>query len=100
MSIENQIKVVSFAFLTTFLCCCGGGGSKSSNSKTSSIRSRADCVEPDNPYDDDGGHDAGFKWAEKNGGDCDGNSESFNEGCQEYHKQLNEYNECIEGNNK
>lgn len=34
------------------------------------------------------GHEAGYRWAEENGIDdpneCDGNSNSFNEGCQSY----------------
>ncbi|TIP06596.1 MAG: hypothetical protein E5X72_01685 [Mesorhizobium sp.] len=34
------------------------------------------------------GHQAGYDWAERNGIsdaiDCDGNSQSFNEGCQAY----------------
>lgn len=34
------------------------------------------------------GHEAGYRWAEENGIDdsneCDGNSDSFNEGCQSY----------------
>jgi len=34
------------------------------------------------------GHQAGYDWAERNGisdaTDCDGNSQSFNEGCQAY----------------
>lgn len=38
--------------------------------------------------DDCGGHEAGYEWAEENDisdeGDCDGNSESFNEGCRAY----------------
>ncbi|MDG2520579.1 hypothetical protein P7B02_03410 [Caulobacter segnis] len=43
------------------------------------------------PYgctDDCAGHDAGYQWAEENGvtesGECDGNSQSFIEGCQAY----------------
>lgn len=41
-----------------------------------------DCVE------DCSGHDAGYQWAENNSvtnsSDCEGNSNSFNEGCQVY----------------
>lgn len=53
------------------------------------------CIEPQNPYDEEGGHYAGFEWAIEHGGSCDGNSESFNEGCTEYFRQLYKYNECI-----
>lgn len=47
-------------------------------------------AEQGNPYDDGSGHDAGYKWAERTGGDCNGNSASFNEGCEEYHLQQGE----------
>ena len=54
-----------------------------------------ECVEPENPYNDDGGHDAGFKWAEENGAECNGDSDSFNEGCAEYHRQMQTYETCV-----
>ena len=54
-----------------------------------------ECVEPQNPYDDDSGHYAGFEWAAENNEDCNGSSDSFDEGCEEYFRQLNEYNKCI-----
>jgi hypothetical protein len=53
-----------------------------------------ECVEPQNPFGDEGGHDAGFKWAQENGGVCDTDSLSFNEGCEDYHEQLKRYQEC------
>ncbi len=59
-----------------------------------------DCISPHNPYNDSSGHDAGFNWAAENGGDCNGHSDSFNEGCAEFHRQLNEYNACIENSKK
>lgn len=59
----------------------------------------SECIQPNNPYNDGGGHDAGFNWAMENGGGCNGNSDSFNEGCEEYHRQLNQYNECINNKN-
>jgi hypothetical protein len=44
-----------------------------------------DEFEADNPYDDGTGHYAGYEWAEENDvDDCDGNSNSFIEGCEEY----------------
>ena len=65
-----------------------------SNSKLS--KKDNSCVEPQNPYNDGGGHDAGFNWALENSGSyCDGNSESFYEGCVEYLRQLNKYNKCV-----
>lgn len=43
--------------------------------------------EPENPYSSGTGHSAGYDWAERTGGDCNGNSSSFNEGCEEYYNQ-------------
>lgn len=40
-----------------------------------------------NPYSESSGHHAGYEWAERTGGACDGNSASFNEGCEEYYNQ-------------
>lgn len=54
--------------------------------------------EPDqgNPYDEGTGHDAGYQWAEDNGvedpDDCDGNSDSFIEGCQTYAEEQQDNN--------
>jgi hypothetical protein len=52
------------------------------------------CVEPDNPYNDGGGHDAGFKWAEEKGEECTGRGDSFDEGCEEYYAQQRRFEEC------
>ena len=85
--------------LTIIFCGCDNKGSTSSNSGLTSKNSE-ECIEPNNPYNDGGGHDAGFNWAMENGGDCNGNSDSFNDGCEEYHRQMNQYNECIAKNNR
>jgi len=59
-----------------------------------------ECIEPQNPYAE-GGHYAGFEWAEEKGPtNCDGNSESFIEGCEEYFRELNLYTNCIDKTNK
>jgi hypothetical protein len=52
-------------------------------------------VEPENPYDGyEEGHYAGYEWALENEvDDCDGNSQSFIEGCEEYVSQRNQYQE-------
>lgn len=46
------------------------------------VHGSADCT------DDCSGHDAGYQWAEDNDvsdeSECDGDSESFNEGCRAY----------------
>ncbi len=43
------------------------------------------------------GHEAGYNWAEENNisdeDDCDGRSESFNEGCQTYVEENSDNNE-------
>lgn len=58
-------------------------------------RSYQDTVEePENPYDEGTGHYAGYRWAEENDpSSCDGNSDSFIEGCQEYLDQQEAYEE-------
>lgn len=56
-----------------------------------------DCsnLEPENPYSSDGGHYAGFEWAQNNGvSSCGGNSESFIEGCEEYLSQEEVFETC------
>jgi hypothetical protein len=53
--------------------------------------SEEDEYEMENPYDSDSGHSAGYDWAESTGGDCSGNSDSFNEGCEEYYNQESNY---------
>ncbi len=84
--------------LTAFLSGCDSSSSSFTPKKTKT--KIEDCHEPANPYNDGGGHDAGFNWARENGGNCDGHSDSFNEGCAEYYRQLNEYNECVSNSHK
>jgi hypothetical protein len=55
----------------------------------------ASCTEPENPYTEGTGHYAGYEWAEsRGGGSCNGSSQSFNEGCEEYEQQESEYQKC------
>lgn len=79
----------------TCYCTLGKSDNRDNMTKVSSEGDR-DCEEPENPYDEGSGHYAGFNWAMETGGGCDGNSESFNEGCEEYYNQLNQYNGCTE----
>lgn len=72
--------------------CTDDASSRASGGKQSN--EGASCSEPENPYNDDGGHDAGFKWAEENGEQCEGNSDSFNEGCAEFYRQRDNYEAC------
>lgn len=81
--------------LTIILAFFLSGCEKSPSPAASTKTKFEDCISPNNPYNDGGGHDAGFIWAAENGGDCNGYSDSFNEGCAEFHRQLDEYNQCI-----
>jgi len=75
-------------------------GCEKSPSATPTKKTKAeDCVSPHNPYPE-GGRFAGFNWAAENGGNCNGNSDSFNEGCAEFVRQLNEYNQCVANSRK
>lgn len=52
------------------------------------------CGSPSNPYGDWGWHDAWFSRAEEKWWVCEWNSSSFNEWCEEYYSQLDEYENC------
>jgi hypothetical protein len=64
---------------------------------SSSGSASADCVEPSNPWDGDGGgHEAGFKWAQETRGECPtDHGDSFEEGCNEFYNQHNRYEACV-----
>lgn len=80
------MKLLILIFSVFFLSSCGGD-----NYWWSSSRS---CTEPENPYSA-GGHYEWFEWAESRWvTSCDGNSNSFNEWCEEYGRQLEIYNQC------
>ena len=81
-------------------CFFGCSNESPATGQTTFSKNNQQCVVPYNPYNDSGGHDAGFNWAMENKGGCTGNSDSFNEGCEEYHRQITEYNECIANNPK
>jgi hypothetical protein len=89
-------KIFLSIILLFAISACNSDKSGSTSNKTKA----EDCIQPQNPYNDGGGHDAGFNWARDKGGDCNGNSDSFNEGCSEYYNQLNRYNECIANSRK
>ena len=89
----GRSPVFAFVILVSvfYVGCSDSKSPKSSGDKI--------CTEPENPYDEGTGHYAGYKWAEENGGDCNGNSNSFNEGCEEYHSQEEEFESCQAGEN-
>jgi hypothetical protein len=77
---------VTFALLIVFLIA--------QPSCESNRTAETDCQEPQNPYTEDPGHYKGFEWAQENGAGCDTASQSFNEGCEEYHRQMVAFAEC------
>ena len=88
----------TLALLGGIMLTVGCRTSESSNSSESSRQgpSAKECTEPENPYDEGSGHFAGFDWAQNNGsGTCDGHSQSFDEGCEEYERQKTDFDECI-----
>jgi len=95
---EITRKGIILLYLISCILICGCDN-KSSHSILKS-NNKEECIAPHNPYNDGGGHDAGFNWAAETSGDCNGNSESFNEGCEEYHTQLSQYNECLSRNHQ
>jgi hypothetical protein len=78
---KNTSSNLSFivTFVSFLLIGCNGGNAPSTYEQD---------YEVGNPYTEGTGHYAGYEWAESTGGDCDGNSNSFNEGCEEYYRQL------------
>jgi len=82
---------ILWASLMIVTCGC----SREPNSRSEKEGGEASCVEPENRYTPGSGHYAGYEWAEHNGGgDCNGRSQSFNEGCEEYEQQESAYEEC------
>ncbi|PYU14826.1 MAG: hypothetical protein DMG37_06405 [Acidobacteria bacterium] len=88
-----QRQIALCGFLTVVALPIGCGTSKpAGNDNEGEV---ASCTEPSNPFSEGTGHYAGYEWAEKNGsGDCNGSSQSFREGCEEYEAQESAYDEC------
>ncbi len=72
----------------------GGDSSYEYEERFSDYKTDCSYLEPENPYDYDSGHYAGFEWGE-NGNSCGGNSNSFIEGCEDYQAQEEAYDECL-----
>ncbi len=79
-----MVKVIFTSVVTFLLAGCGGSFGAYSDAEYE------EGGYVGNPYSDGSGHFAGYEWAERTGGDCDGNSQSFNEGCEEYFRQTSE----------
>ena len=101
---RSEVQMKSFFLTLTLAGLMVMGGCKSStpsDAYTSGGRadSGASCSEPENPYDEGSGRYSGFEWAENNNpGFCDGNSQSFIEGCEEYQRQETKYANCEAAN--
>lgn len=54
-----------------------------------------ECLEPENPYSEWSWHYAWYEWALNNWLNCNWNSDSFNEWCEEYYSQKSDYENCI-----
>lgn len=79
--------------LCSLLFFGAGCTTKSNSSYNTDVKSCSD-IEPSNPYQSGSGHYAGFEWGEK-GKTCGGNSSSFINGCEEYERQENTYQNCL-----
>jgi hypothetical protein len=94
--IEGAITMKKY-FVLSILFLFMAFGCSSSDFDNDETNESKDCssLEPENPYSPGTGHYAGFEWAEQNDpGYCDGNSNSFIEGCEEYQRQSGAYDEC------
>ena len=97
----KTVRFLLASALATSMLIAGCKSSPPSGSYDSGGKagSSANCAEPENPYDEGSGHYAGFEWAQENDpGFCDGNSQSFTEGCEEFQRQQAKYDNCEGGN--
>jgi hypothetical protein len=89
MDAHSRRKRLSLLLSTVLVFVLGSCGSESANfESTSSMDGKEESVPIENPYDPDTGHYAGYEWAERTGGDCTTASQPFNEGCEEYYRQI------------
>ena len=98
MSRQRNVALLVIALAVASAIGCGRSSDASSDAVAGDDPSQtaaAECSEPENPYNDGGGHDAGFNWAQENGGACTGNGDSFDEGCDEFNRQNDEYETCV-----
>ena len=91
---EASVQFVKASVLG-LLFLIGGCSAPKPDSREGAETSSGNCAEPQNPYSAGTGHYAGYEWAESHdGATCNGNSQSFNEGCEEYDQQEEEYQNC------
>jgi hypothetical protein len=92
ISSRTALVRICIATILIGLAACGDAATQTSDHFTA--QPAEECAEPENPYGDGGGHDAGFNWGQETGRACTGNSQFFIEGCEEYQAQLRSYEEC------
>lgn len=98
-SIKKLIFISVFVFPLLFVSCTCSKQEKLKEkfSDTTYKNDNEVRCEESNPFEEDSGHYAGYEWAEQNNpSSCDGNSDSFIEGCQKYLDQK----ECTHEKNK
>lgn len=76
--------IITLALLATTLVISGCSSNSNDDYYT---ENNGEKVEIGNPYSEGSGHYTGYEWAERTGGSCSGNSNSFIEGCEEYYRQ-------------
>lgn len=79
------VAILSFVIISAISGCSSQNDFESDSEYYSEMGKK---VEPENPYSNGSGHSAGYEWAERTGGGCNGKSDSFNEGCEEYYSQM------------
>ena len=97
-----KLTLISIVFVALVGAGCNTSGEEQ-KSASRPYKSEAtgenvrDCgtLAPHNPYGEGTGHYAGYEWAQENGANCNGNSESFNQGCAEYERQQTDYDNCV-----
>ena len=94
---QNRGLLICKTSLVFSLLLGCGSDKETEKHGTDTKTSDASCTEPENPYSQGTGHYAGYEWAEQHGGSCNGRSQSFNEGCEEYEDQEAKYEECKNG---
>lgn len=81
--------MVPIVCLVLFAAC------ESTHNASTEDSSEIACELPQNPYSEGSGHYAGYEWAEQNNpATCDGKSDSFIEGCEEWQKQVSDHEAC------
>lgn len=92
----KSLLICTTLLASALLLACGSD-KEAERQESETKTSEANCAEPENPYSQGTGHYAGYEWAEEHGDSCNGRSQSFNDGCEEYEDQVAEYEGCERG---